>query len=331
MRPHRIAISLGDPAGIGPELTLRVLSDQPLRAQAHLLVHGSAALLRRVSQASGVPWPPDVVELGPGEAMPTAAAAIVDHGEDTSDIEPGRVSAAAGRLAAGWIRRAAAAVQRGEAEALVTGPICKESVQAAGEHFPGHTELLAELTGAASVRMMFWSPALQICLATIHVPLSEVPRSLTAPLVLETIRAASRAVRGAGGSAARIGVLALNPHAGERGLFGREEERVIRPAIEAARREGLQAEGPLVPDAAFLPALRRRYDVFVAMYHDQGLIPFKMLAFEEGVNVTVGLPFIRTSPDHGTAFDLAWQGKASAGSFRSAIVHACHLLEMPPA
>ena len=228
-----------------------------------------------------------------------------------------------------WICAAVRDIQAGMADALVTAPVNKEALHLAGVNFPGHTELLAHLTATPAPCMAFYSPGLVVSLATIHEALADVPRLLSIPSLLRVIRLTHTAGRGFGVDAPRIGVLALNPHAGEHGLFGDEEAKIIIPAIKQAKAEGIAASGPLVPDTAFTWLGKRPatppFDAYVAMYHDQGLIPFKMVAFDTGVNVTLGLPVIRTSPDHGTAFDLAWQGKASPASLFSAITLAARM------
>jgi len=323
----RLGITLGDPAGVGPELVLRALAAPVWQGQLSAVVYGQAALLRRVAKSAQIPWPAELRVMAPHEPLPPPAAAsatapvLLDFPfAEAETVVPGRVHACCGRMAATWIEAAARDALAGRIDALVTAPINKEALHLAGVPHPGHTEMLAALTGAAQpATMLFWSPDLIVSLATIHVPLSAVPRLLTVDGLLATIRRTAQACARFGRGGRSIAVLALNPHAGEHGLFGREEEAVIAPAIAAAQQEGLSVVGPLVPDTAFSAEARNRYGAYVALYHDQGLIPFKMLAFANGVNVTLGLPLIRTSPDHGTAFDRAWQGTASATSLLSAI------------
>lgn len=337
MRPSqrnrpRIALTLGDGAGIGPELALRALGSPELAETCRLCVYGSHRLLARVAAAAGLQMPEglDVVQPGQAPGPFSERPVLVDFPLAEADtLLPGRVQAACGASAFAWIRAAVRDIQAGQADALVTAPINKEALHLAGVDYPGHTEMLAGLTGSADPCMAFYAPGLVVSLATIHEALAAVPRLLTAPGLLRTIRLTHAACRAFGARAPRVGVLALNPHAGENGLFGDEESRVIRPAIEQARAEGLDAHGPLVPDTAFTWLAARPakppYDAYVAMYHDQGLIPFKAVAFDTGVNVTLGLPIIRTSPDHGTAFDLAWQGKASPASLFSAVALAARM------
>lgn len=320
----RIGITLGDAAGIGPELVLSALLAPEWRGQLQFVVYGNAGLLRRVAQAARLPWPPDLQVL-PSDtdliSVPDGPVPVLLDVPfpDAETLRPGQLQASCGAMAAIWIEAAARDAVAGRIDGMVTAPINKKSLHLAGIRYAGHTEMLAALTGAARTAMLFWSPDLLVSLATIHLPLQEVPAALTIPRLLETIRLTAQACVRFGRAGAPIGVLALNPHAGEHGWMGTEEETRIAPAIAAANAEGIPAVGPLVPDTVFLPDRRAAHSAYVAMYHDQGLIPFKMLAFENGVNVTLGLPIVRTSPDHGTAFDLAWQGTANPSSLFSAI------------
>ena len=337
----RLAVTLGDPAGIGPELVLRALADRDVAAACRLFVYGNQKLLVRVAEAARIPFGEAITVLPP----PPAAGEIPGGGGHVlfdfpfgaaGSVLPGQVQAVCGQQAHRWVEAAVRDTLAGRADALVTAPISKEALHLAGVPFPGHTEMLGHLTGVPDPCMIFHSSSWLMGLATIHEALADVPGLLSVGRVLRAIRLTHEGcVRfGVGGGEPRIGVLALNPHAGERGLFGDEEARVILPAIEQARSEGLDVSGPLVPDTAFAWCLTasgregtgmrrqeylRHLDAYVAMYHDQGLIPFKMAAFDTGVNVTLGLPFLRTSPDHGTAFGLAWQGRASAVSFLNAV------------
>ena len=332
VRP-RLALTMGDCAGIGPELVLRVLSDPDIKDICRLLVYGNLTLLRRVSTAAGIPLPCSliVVPHNQGGVRPPAGEEHVLFDlpcAEAETLKPGHVQSACGACAYEWICLAVNDIQRGAADALVTAPINKESLHLAGVKFPGHTELLAHLTQTPAPCMAFYSEKLLVSLATIHEALADVPRLLSVSSLTRTSRLTHAACRAFGTRAPRIGVLALNPHAGENGLFGHEEQTVILPAIRNANAENMDASGPLVPDTAFtwlMNGASAPFDAYVAMYHDQGLIPFKMVAFDTGVNVTLGLPMIRTSPDHGTAFDLAWQGKASASSLISAITLAARM------
>jgi len=238
---------------------------------------------------------------------------------------PGVLSAEAGRAAYDIIVRAVEDVRRGTVAAIATAPVNKEALRLAGFPWTGHTDLLAHLTGARDVAMMFHSDALRVVLATIHIPLSEVPRKLTRPLMESTIALTARELPRFGVARPRIAVAGLNPHAGEHGLFGREDGDVIAPAVAACRARGVDVSGPFPADSVFVRAKRGEFDVVVACYHDQGLIPVKLVAFGSAVNVTLGLPIIRTSVDHGTAFDIAGKGEADAESMIAAVLLAAKL------
>lgn len=308
-----IAITMGDPAGIGPELCLRLLTNEGVHRFCSPRVYGELAVLERVARQLG--WPqPD-------------ARWVQDHTNTVaSQVEPGKVSAACGRAAYTYVTSAIDAALAGEVSAIATGPINKESLHAAGIPFPGHTEILAARTQSGRACMMLTSDAITCSLVTVHVGYREVPLLLTRERILETIELTADALRRLRGREPRLLVCGLNPHAGEHGLFGQgEEEEVIEPAVVAACSRGLCVKGPLPPDTAFLPKYRASTDAYICMYHDQGLIPLKALAFEEAVNVTLGLPIVRTSVDHGTAFDIAWQGKADVSSFLKAIELAARL------
>ena len=309
----RVAVTMGDPAGVGPELCLRLLRDERVRAVCRPVVFGDRGVLARVARHLG--WPePDWSAVNDRKMI------------DAALVEPGRVSAACGQAAFGYVTHAIVDALGGRVDAIATGPLHKEALHAAGVPFPGHTEILASYTNAPRHCMMLTAEAITCSLVTVHVGYREVPALLTVESVLDTIELTADAMRRIRGRAPRLLVCGLNPHAGEHGLFGdREEERVIAPAIEAARAAGIDASGPLPPDTAFLPKYRAACDAYVCMYHDQGLIPLKALAFEEAVNVTLGLPIVRTSVDHGTAFDIAWQGVADVSSFVQAVKLAAKL------
>ena len=304
----RIAITMGDPAGVGPELCLRLLADGRVREFCVPIVFGDARILDRVAKQLG--W-----SLPSGEVIDLKAI-------DADSFEPGRVSAACGAAAYRYFTFAIDEALAGRVDAIATAPINKESLHAAGFPFPGHTEILATRTNAERSCMMLTSPEITCSLVTVHVGYREVPALLTTERILDTIELTAAAMERIRGKKPRLLVCGLNPHAGEHGLFGdREEERFIVPAIEAARNKGIDVDGPLPPDTAFLPKYRKATDAYICMYHDQGLIPLKALAFEEAVNVTLGLPIVRTSVDHGTAFDIAWQGIADVSS----LIHAVRL------
>jgi len=309
----RIAITTGDPAGVGPELCLRLLREPRVRERCVPVVYGDRSVLARVARALN--WP----EPAPADVLDLRAI-------DATAFDPGAVSAACGRAAYEYVIRAIDDARAGTVSALCTGPLHKEALHAAGVPFPGHTEILAHRTGAPRHCMMLTADAITCSLVTVHVGLREVPALLSVEAIVDTIELTALAMRRIRGRAPRLLVCGFNPHAGEHGLFGeREEERFIVPAIEVCRAKGIDARGPLPPDTAFLPKLRAACDAYVCMYHDQGLIPLKALAFEDAVNVTLGLPIVRTSVDHGTAFDIAWKGVADASSFVRAVELAAKL------
>lgn len=306
-----IAITMGDPCGIGPEILLKAIAKAP-NPQA-LVAVGDPQWLAAEAMRLQLPAPPRIER----------AASV------PADLRHGQVDPRAGDAAWRSIVHATRLAQAGAVRAVVTAPISKEAMQAAGHHYPGHTELLAELAGGVEVRMMLANAELRVVLVSIHVALSEAVRSLTAPSIVRTLQIADHALRAAGLSAPRIAVAGLNPHAGEAGLFGREEIDTIAPAIAEARAQGIDARGPFAPDTVFMRARGlAEFDAVIAMYHDQGLIPIKYLGLDQGVNITIGLPFVRTSPDHGTAFDLAGRpgpdgrGLADPASLIAAIAQA---------
>ena len=306
-----IAVTMGDPAGIGPEVALKALAHRPLHRHCRPVLIGHRALLTRVAQRLKLRLPVGLIDT----SLPA---------ERSGRITPGRVSATAGRAAGAAIEEAIRGCLVGRYAAMVTAPINKRAIHAAGIPFPGHTEWLAARCGVAGETMMLYDPSLAVALVTCHQALASVPSSLSTQRIVATALALDAALLGLRGRRPRLAVLGFNPHAGEGGLFG-SEDALAAAAVRRLRRRGVVADGPLPPDTAFTPANRARYDGFVCMYHDQALIPFKALCFERGVNVTLGLPLIRTSVDHGTAFDIAWQGVAEHQSMISAIVLAAQL------
>jgi 4-hydroxythreonine-4-phosphate dehydrogenase len=319
----RVAITMGDPAGVGPELCLRLLRDERVRAVCVPVVFGDADVLRRVARHLNWPDPEHVIDRSEWARCGGTIdlACVLDlKAIDATALQPGTVSAACGRAAYEYVTVAIDEARAGRVGAIATGPLHKEALHAAGVPFPGHTEILASRTNADRSCMMLTSEAITCSLVTVHVGYREVPGLLTQQSVRDTIELTADAMRRIRGRTPRLLVCGLNPHAGEHGLFGaREEERIIAPAVESARATGIDVRGPLPPDTAFLPKYRAACDAYVCMYHDQGLIPLKALAFEEAVNVTLGLPIVRTSVDHGTAFDIAWRGIADVSSFVRAV------------
>jgi 4-hydroxythreonine-4-phosphate dehydrogenase len=292
------------------------------------VVVGDPAVLRRAGAAMTalVERPADLADVPPG-CLPVLAPPSLPAG--LAELPWGRVDARCGEAAARCIEHAVRCVVAGEAAAIVTAPIHKQALAAAGVPFPGHTEMLQSLAAAGGplppVRMMLANDELRVVLVTVHLALRDAIDALGFDAVLDTVRIAHRALVRPGQTPPRIAVAGLNPHAGEGGLFGSEEQRFIEPAVLAARAEGIAASGPFAPDTVFMRARRGEFDAVVAMTHDHGLIPVKYLGVEQGVNVTLGLPFVRTSPDHGTAFDIAGQGRADPGSLLAAIRAAAAL------
>ena len=284
----RVAITVGDPAGIGPEIAAAAAADPRVREVCEPIVIGP---------------PPDLV------------------------VSIGQVSASAGRAAYDAIVAAVSAAQHGEVDAIATAPVSKEAFALAGLPWKGHTDLLGHLTGSPFVAMMFESPALRVVLATVHVALRDVPSLVTRELIERTIALAARELPYFGVVAPRLALAGLNPHAGEHGLMGEEDDRVLAPAVAASRDRGIDVAGPFPADTIFFRAHRGEFDAVIACYQDQGLIPVKLLAFGRAVNVTLGLPIVRTSVDHGTAFDIAGAGRADPGSMIEAVRLAARLAE----
>lgn len=320
---------MGDPAGIGPEICLQLLRQRELGERCAPVIFGDAAVLLRCASEMGQQDDFPIVSADDALGIEFRGPAVVDLGSiAASRVVPGQCDRATGAAAYDYLEAALGAVLVGRADAIVTGPVHKEALHAAGFAFPGHTEYFATRTGAERNCMMLTSPEISCSLVTAHVGLYEVPDLLSPEAILDTIELTHEALLRIHGRLPRITVCGLNPHAGENGLFGRgEEQRSIVPAIEAARRQGIELTGPLPPDTAFLPARRGVTDGYICMYHDQGLIPLKALSFERAVNVTLGLPIVRTSVDHGTATDIAWQGKADATSLFQAVQLAAKLAQ----
>ena len=334
-----IAITMGDPAGIGPEITVKALSDPTLYRICRPIVIGDAPVLgdavRIVGAEKRISIRPikNVTEAG----YRYGAIDVLDQDAvDVARLKRGEVSAMAGDAAFRYVREAIRLALRGEADATVTNPLNKESLHLAGHMYAGHTEIYADLTGTKKYSMMLAHGDLRVVHVSTHVSLREACDCVKKDRVLEVIRIADEACRRLGIDSPVVGVAGLNPHSGENGLFGREEIDEIRPAIDQACAEGIRAEGPVSPDTVFSKARGGWYDVVVAMYHDQGHIPLKIVGFEydrasgkwknvAGVNVTLGLPIIRTSVDHGTAFDQAGKGTASETSLVSAIGYAVRM------
>ncbi|MEQ9619409.1 MAG: 4-hydroxythreonine-4-phosphate dehydrogenase PdxA [Deltaproteobacteria bacterium] len=312
MKP-KIGITMGDPNGIGPEIIAKALGSKEIRALCSPVVIGSEEIMEAAKRLTGIDCEYEIINSGDIKS---------------EDLKPGEVSKKAGEASISYIQIAAGAALKGEIDAIVTAPISKESTHLAGSGFPGHTEMLKNLTGAEKAVMMFEGGRFRVVLVTIHEALAKVPELITEERVLSTIEITCRSLKDDFKIAEpKIVVCGLNPHAGESGAFGNEEIVHITPAVGEAVKAGIDVTGPLPADTLFYHANQGKWDAVVAMYHDQGLIPFKMVSFDKGVNVTIGLPIIRTSPDHGTAFDIAWKGKASPSSMIAAIDVAVRIAE----
>ncbi len=307
----KIGITMGELNGIGPEIVVKALGSEEIQEQCEPIVFGSACVLEKAEKLVGRKVECELIETGDFRI---------------EDLMPGKADEASGRASLAYIEKAVEAALNKEIDAIITAPICKESIHMAGSAYPGHTEMLADLTNAEEAVMMFEGPSFRVVLVTIHTALSNVPGLITLDRVFSTILTANDSLINLFKiPEPKIAVCGLNPHAGESGAFGREEIESIEPAVLKAREIGVDVTGPMPADTLFYYANQGTWDAVVAMYHDQGLVPFKMISFEDGVNVTLGLPIIRTSPDHGTAFDIAWDGHADPTSMIEAIKVALRL------
>lgn len=325
MREHKpvIAITMGDVCGIGPEIILKAWTSGEIFEQCTPVVVGDAKILERAKGYVGSNL--EIVPVKSLDTIPDGSDAVpcLDLDLLPEDLPLGTVRAEAGMAAFRFLEKAVSLALDGQVTAICTAPLNKAALKAAGLSYPGHTEILASLTGTTDYAMMLSAPQLKVSHVTTHKGLIEAIASITWQRVLTVIRLTHTALRLFGIAEPRIAVASINPHAGEEGLFGSgEEERKIVPAVELARADGLAVQGPIPADTVFVRAIRGEFDAVVAMYHDQGHIPVKVLGFDTGVNITLGLPFVRTSVDHGTAFDLAGMGKASAESLIEALRQA---------
>ncbi|MCD6415726.1 MAG: 4-hydroxythreonine-4-phosphate dehydrogenase PdxA [Planctomycetes bacterium] len=318
-RPPLIALTMGDPRGIGPEIILRVLREADVLSGARLMIVGSGAVLQR--EAADLDFEFDLPVVSGARQAAEHPAALLDLDNFPADrLTPRQADAESGRASIEYIETAVRLTHHGPADALVTAPINKEALAAAGCRHAGHTEMLAELTGAGPPTMLMVSARLRVALVTTHLALRAAPDAVSSEGIVTTIRTLDQGLRKFFGiEAPRLAVCGLNPHCSDGGRFGDEEARIIRPALREARRSGIEAAGPFPADVVFAHAARGQYDAVVAMYHDQGLIPVKLEGLHEVVNVTLGLPIIRTSVGHGTAYDIAGTGRADQRSLARAI------------
>jgi len=304
MKKIRIALTMGDPAGIGPEIAVKAAVDRELCSLADIIIYGCQ----------------DIIDEAVKRFAPDAKLDVKEIGDlQFSEVPVAEVDAACGLAAHNAVIVATQDALTGEVDAIVTAPMNKASVNSAGIPFTGHTELIAELCKCDNFAMMQSAGNLRVAFVTTHIPLSAVAETITEERIIEVARLLEKAVKAEGIDSPKLAAAAINPHAGENGYMGTRDEEVVKPALEKLRADGMSIDGPFPPDTLFIESTRSRYDGILSMYHDQGHIPFKMLAFDRGVNSTLGLPIIRTSVDHGTAFEIAWQGIADTGSLYAAI------------
>lgn len=310
---RNIAITIGDPAGIGPEVTLKALVDESVLNICNPIIIGDRNIIDEAVRVMKIPFEMKIYDILNVSSI------------SNKNFNKGKASKEGGKACVDYIKKAVELASLKVVKAVVTAPISKESLRMAGFSWPGHTEMLAEFTGTLNYAMLLYSDPIKVILVTTHAPLRDIPDLITKERVYETILNAYRASKMLSIEKPRIAVCALNPHAGEAGIFGKEEIEHIIPAVEKATSYGIPVTGPIPSDTLFWKAYHGEYDIVVCMYHDQGLIPLKMLAFNKGVNITIGLPFIRTSPAHGTAYDIAWKGLADPSSMIEALKLAANL------
>jgi 4-hydroxythreonine-4-phosphate dehydrogenase len=321
-----IAVTMGDPAGIGPEIVAKTFADPGFREESKAIVVGDPAILKRAIRLLGLSLLVNAISEPEEAALEPDAVDVIAVGEVPEDLPFGELDARAGEAAFRYLERATGLAGAGRVGAIATAPLNKEAMHLAGHKYPGHTEILADLTGTKAYAMMLVTDELKVIHVSTHVSLKEAIERVKPERELAVIRLAHDSMRKLGVEKPKVAVAGLNPHAGENGLFGTEDLERIAPAVKRAREEGIEASGPWPPDTVLMRARRGEFDVVVVQYHDQGHIPVKLMGFDTGVNVTVGLPFFRTSVDHGTAFDIAGSGKADHASMQAAIDLARKLL-----
>jgi 4-hydroxythreonine-4-phosphate dehydrogenase len=320
-----LALTCGDPAGIGPEIAAKCLCDLDINSSCRLVMVGDADQLHRIARTLELQMPQSVQAWDGKSALEGAGPFLLDMGPSGAGVKPGTLSAESGKAAMAAIRKAAALAYEKKIQAIVTAPISKKAMEMAGFEGTGHTEILAKLTDSRQVGMMFVTPSFKVILLSTHLSLRQAIACVTKDRLAGLIRFVHAEHKRIFGAEPRIGVAGLNPHAGEDSLFGEEEEKEIAPAIEACRDTGIEVWGPYPPDSIYLRAERKEIDVVVALYHDQAMIPVKIASFGRSAGLTLGLPFLRTSVDHGTALDIAGRGVADPSSLREAIALAARL------
>ena len=318
-RKPRLALTMGDINGVGPEIIAKVLARSDVTERCELLVFGSLPVLRDASQVVGVQLELHELDALPSREMPFQGVPVLDCGYAAGAWNPGHLEPRAGQCAVEWLKKAIHHTLAREVDGIVTGPLNKEGIQAAGYHYLGHTEILADLTNAPDFRMSLFAGPVRVVHISSHCPLAEAITRVTCERITKSIEIAHDALGRLGLARRRIAVAGLNPHAGEAGILGTEEADAIAPAVERCQRAGLDVSGPYPPDTVFKRMVDGEFDLVVAMYHDQGHIPVKLIAMDEGVNVTLGIPIVRTSVDHGTAYDIAGTGTARPDSLVAAI------------
>ena len=319
MTPPLVAVTLGDPAGIGPEIIARTFADPDFHQKNRALIVGDAKMLRRATDLLGLSLKINEIPEPEDAAFEAGTADVLQVGDLPEDLPFGELDARAGDAAFRYVEKATKLASAGRVAAIATAPLNKEAMHLAGHGYPGHTEILADLTNTEDYAMMLVTDELKVIHVSTHVSLKEAIERAQPERELSVIRLAHESLRKLGVENPRVAVAGLNPHAGENGLFGKEDLERIRPAVKAALDEGIDASGPWAPDTVMMRARQGHFDVVVVQYHDQGHIPIKLMGFDTGVNVTVGLPFFRTSVDHGTAFDIAGTGKADHASLEAAL------------
>ena len=319
MNVRPVAVTMGDPAGIGPEVIARTFTEKGFQNENRAFVVGDARIMQRAVELMGLSLGVNKIERLEEALFEPGSVDVLQVGDLPGDLPFGELDARAGAAAFEYVRRATGLALEGSVGAVATAPLNKEAMHMGGYEYPGHTEILAELTGTKDFAMMLRTEALRVIHVSTHVSLREAIDRVSKERVLTVIHLAREALAKVGVDEPKIAVAGLNPHAGENGLFGDEDAECIAPAIVEAREEGIDASGPHPPDTVFAKARTGEFDIVVVQYHDQGHIPIKLMGFEGGVNVTVGLPFFRTSVDHGTAFDIAGTGRADHSSMRTAI------------
>ena len=319
MTPPLVAVTMGDPAGIGPEIIAKTFADPDFHERNRALLVGDAGMLKRAADLLGLSLKINEIPEPEDAAFEPGTADVLQVGDLPDDLPFGELSAEAGDAAFRYVERATKLAAAGRVAAIATAPLNKEAMHLAGHGYPGHTEILADLTNTEDYAMMLVTDELKVIHVSTHVSLKEAIDRAQPERELAVIRLAHESLQKLGVDNPRVAVAGLNPHAGENGLFGKEDLEKIRPAVKAALDEGMDASGPWAPDTVMMRARQGHFDVVVVQYHDQGHIPIKLMGFDTGVNVTVGLPFFRTSVDHGTAFDIAGTGKADHASLEAAL------------